>query len=143
MPRRFIASLVVVLVVAAGTAACGGSNNGSSGRASTTVAPEELRVTPVRVALGLHRIDRLGHEVTTAVAAGRLARAKGLLARIEPTWQSIEGTVKAEDADAYLAFEDAFAALGLAVGDGDAARAQKASTAISDAATAYLQAHPA
>ena len=43
---------------------------------------------------------------------------------IEPAWQPIEGTIKANDPDTYITFEDNFAVLGDAIDSDDAAKAQ-------------------
>ena len=61
---------------------------------------------------------------------------------IEPAWQPIEGTIKANDPDAYITFEDNFAALGDAIDGGDATQAQQAADAIATAADAYVGQYP-
>ena len=62
--------------------------------------------------------------------------------QIEPEWQAIEGTIKSNDQDVYLTFEDTFALLGNAVDDGDAAAAKDAADTIGTAADDYLADYP-
>ena len=70
------------------------------------------------------------------------AKAQDASEQIEPVWQHVEGTVKANDPDAYITFEDSFAALEKAVDDGDAAKAQEAATTVATTVTAYLEKYP-
>jgi len=138
---RFTVGLLVLLSLTFVGAACGGDDDSSS--ATTTTAPEEARASDAAVAAGLHAITGIGDDIAAAVQAGDSAKAADLVEKIEPAWQEIEGTIKANDEDTYLAFEDAFAAIGLAVKDGDGTKASTVAGDIRTAADSYLEAHPA
>lgn len=137
--------LVMVLVAAASVALTGCAGGGPSGPAvgasSAASAPEEQRTTPAVVATGLRNIQRIAGQIAAAAGTDR-AKATGLAEQIEPQWQPVEGTVKANDQDAYLAFEDAFAVLEGAADKGDAPAAAKGSEAVSSAAQRYLATYP-
>ena len=104
-------------------AACGGDDDddasSSGSETSTTVAPEDLRASDADVAAGLAEIKATSAQIATTVEADAEQAGK-LNDTIEPAWQPIEGTIKANDPDAYITFEDNFAALGDAVDSGDA-----------------------
>jgi hypothetical protein len=135
--------LVLLALTLVGTA-CGGDDDDASGsNAATTTAPEEARASDADVAAGLHTITALGTDIAAAVTAGDKAKASDLVEKIEPAWEDIEGTIKANDEEVYLSFEDAFAAIGLAVKDGDGDKATAVAGDITTAADAYLEAHPA
>jgi hypothetical protein len=89
------------------------------------------------VATGLRKIDQLAKEIAGSAGSDK-ARAASLDGEIEPTWKPIEGTVKQNDQNTYLAMEDSFAVLEKAADDGDAAAAAKGSAAVSSAVQAYL-----
>ncbi len=63
-------------------------------------------------------------------------------AKIEPAWMTIEGTIKANDVDTYLAFEDAFAVIEKAAEEGDAAAAKTGAETVTTTADAYLAKYP-
>lgn len=142
--RTFSRSLTALLAVALVSlaAACGDGDSASETAATATTAPEDLRASDAAVTTGLREINQLGRDIAGAVVAGELERAQGLVEHIEPVWEPVEGTVKANDEDVYIALEDAFAAIGLAVDDGDKVKAEKAADAISAAVNAYLEAYP-
>jgi hypothetical protein len=104
-------------------------------------APEEVQVSAAAVASGLTQIRDIAAQAAQAVGSDK-AKAQKLNELIEPVWKRIEGTVKANDSDAYITFEDSFAELGKAVDDGDSAKAQQAAATVATTATAYLQTYP-
>ncbi|MEA3055956.1 MAG: hypothetical protein QOD30_1388, partial [Actinomycetota bacterium] len=122
MRSRVAIGLLVLVSLTFVGAACGGDDDDSSS-ATTTTAPEEARASDADVAAGLHTITGIGDDIAAAVAAGDTTKATDLVEKIEPSWAKIEGTIKSNDEEAYLAFEDAFAAIGLAVKDGDGSKA--------------------
>ncbi len=139
--------LMVALVVAASVAltGCGGGGSAAgaadtAGAAGAAPAPEELRASPAAVATGLKAIDGIAAQV--AAAGTDTAKAKELVGQIEPQWYQIEGTVKANNPDMYLAFEDAFAVLEGAVEKGAAAAAAKGAQTVSTTAQGYLAKYP-
>ena len=146
MRRVRMGSLVGAVALTTATAlvlpACGSDDTGSSGSpTSTTAAPEEVRTSAAKVAAGLRTIKATASEIAATVEADAAA-AKVLNDKIEPAWEPIEGTLKANDQDAYITFEDNFALLGDAVDSSDATKAGKASDAIAAAADAYLAEYP-
>src|SRR5262249_36993935 len=96
----------------------------SSATDATSGAPEDQRTSAAAVAAGLRNIQVIAGQIARTAASDK-GKAMELSAQIEPRWQPIEGTVKANDQDAYLAFEDAFALLEIAAKDGDGAKAAK------------------
>jgi hypothetical protein len=126
--------LAIVLALTAAGVACGSDKK-------ATPAPESLRAPAAQVAGGLHAIDALSQKIAAA-AATDAKKAKALTEGIEPAWQPIEGTIRANDKDNYLRFEDAFAALGKAAGAGDGPKAEEQATDIADAVKVYLQTYP-
>ena len=143
MSKRLIGSVLAVLAIGGLVAACGDDDDSSSKSGATTTAPEEKRASDADVAEGLKKIDTLGQDIHAAIQAGDKDKAAELIDQIEPTWEDIEGTIKANDENLYLQFEDAFAALGLAAKATDATKAQTTAANISGAVAIYLQAHPA
>ena len=141
--RRLVTALLAVLALAGVLAACGDDDDSSAGSSTTTTAPEEARASDAEVATGLATIKQLATDIASAMTANDTAKASDLVDQIEPTWAKIEGTIKENDEDTYLAFEDAFAAIGLAVKNDDAAKTNSEASTIATTADKYLQAHPA
>ena len=93
------------------------------------------------VTAGLKQIQDITGQLAQAVGTDK-AKAKDLNEQIEPVWQQIEGTIKSNDAESYLTFEDNFAMLGKAVENGDTAKAQQAATAVAATVATYLAKYP-
>jgi len=132
----------VVLAVAVAFGAAAACSSDAHTPATTTPqsgAPEDQRASDAEVAKGLRQIDTIARDVA---ATTDTARAKQLDSGIEPVWKTVEGTVKANDADAYIAFEDAFALLATSADDGDQTAARKASAAVTQTVATYVAAHP-
>ena len=138
-----VGAVALVVSLGMGAAACGssGGSSGGSGTKTTSTAPEEGRTTDAKVALGLGKINATAVAITAAAAVDK-DKAAGLADKIEPDWQPIEGTVKANSADTYLAFEDAFAVLEKAAKDGDPTKAASATKTIAATSADYLKDHP-
>lgn len=126
---------VVVAVLALFAGAC------SKDDKKTTSAPEDMRATAAEVTAGLRKIDGIAKDVAAQAGTDK-AKAVSTDAQIEPLWAMIEGTVKANDKEAYLGFEDNFALLADAAKSGDGARAAKGSAGVSKAVTDYLARYP-
>jgi len=112
----------------------------SASASSSSAAPEDERASAADVATGLKGIDAIGKAMVAAGTDKLTLQAAS--DQIEPIWEGIEGTVKANDPDTYLAFEDTFAVLDKAAEDGDAAAAKTGSDKISATVTAYLAKYP-
>jgi hypothetical protein len=117
--------------------ACGGDKE----KKATEPDRYELRASAKDVATGLGQIESLTNQVALAVSADAKA-AKTQAEGIEKLWQPIEGTIRANDQDSYIRFEDAFAALEKAADDADSAKAQTAAKNVSDAVKAYVAKYP-
>lgn len=139
MTRRLARLLLAALAVALVAGACGGS--GDDNASPSTTAPEEHRATAAEVASGLPKIEQIARNLAAAAESDQ-AEAKDLSEQIEPVWRPIEGTIKANDQDAYLSFEDSFAVLEKAADDGDAAKATEAAGTVEATAVAYLAKYP-
>jgi hypothetical protein len=123
-----------------GGVACG-SGGGKAKDADSKPAPEDLRAPAAAVTTGLGKIDPLAAQIALAASVDAKT-AKEQAAGIEPLWQPIEGTIRENDKDAYIRFEDDFAALEKAAEAGDGPKAQQAAADISAAIKAYLAKFP-
>jgi hypothetical protein len=119
----------------------GCSSSDSVSSSSTTRAPEENLVSNAKVVSGLAALQRLARTAATQ-APTDAAEAKKTTDQLEPQWAKIEGRIKKNDADAYLAFEDALTDLKVGADDQDAAKVAKGATAVAAAAAAYLAKYP-
>jgi hypothetical protein len=130
---------VVLALTTAGTACGSGGGSGSAKESNT--APEAHQAPAAQVTAGLGAIGGIVQQVS--MAAGTDAKtAKQLNSGVEPAWQQIEGTIRSNDTNLYLRFEDDFAALTKAAGAGDGAKAQQVTADIADATKAYLAKYP-
>ena len=137
----------IVLALGLSLGACGdddgaGVRSGESGGSASEAPPEDIQVSDAEVATGLQQIDDLVDDVAASVADGDLEAAGETHEQIEPAWFGVEGTVKANDEDVYITFEDNFAVLGRAVDEGDADSAQTAADTVSETVASYLADHP-
>jgi hypothetical protein len=140
--KRTSRLLFVVLALAVLGAACGDDDDSGGGATTTSVTPEDVRAPAAAVTAGLQQIDGIVQQAAAAVGTDQ-AQAKALSDQIEPIWFTIEGTIKANDQDVYLTFEDAFASLAGAAEKDDAARATKAAADVKQAVADYIAKHPA
>lgn len=138
----------VAMLVAAGLAACGSAEEAPSPEPSASsspvkgLPPEDLRASPADVATGLRVIKTLAAQAGDELGSDKDA-AKVAEAGIEPAWERIEGTIKANDRNVHLAFEDEFALLHGAVESDDVTKAKVSSESIGHAADSYLARFPA
>ena len=138
--RSMWGAAAVLLALTMGGVACG-SGGGQSKDAGSTQAPEDVRAPAAEVTAGLGTINSLSAQIGVAASADAKS-AKQLNAGIEPVWKAIEGTVRANDKDLYIRFEDDFAALTKAAEAGDGPKAQEAAADIAEAVKAYLAKFP-
>jgi hypothetical protein len=128
---------LVMLALTVGGAACGGDKE----KKAESSDRYELRVSATEVAAGLGKIQTLTNQIALAVSADAKAaqeQAKG----IEELWGPIEGTIRANDKDSYIRFEDDFAALEKAAEGADPAKAQSSSADVAETVKAYLAKYP-
>ena len=143
MSRRSVGHAIAFgLVLAIAGTACGGGGGSSksSGQAATT-APEDHRASGVEVVAGLGKIGGIVGQVGLTASADAKS-AKQLNEGIEPEWQKVEGTIRANDKDLYIRFEDDFAALGKAAAAGDGPKAQQTAADLAEAIKSYLAKYP-
>src|SRR2546423_7495640 len=89
------------------------------------------------VAQGLKGVLHAAEEVAEYAGKDK-AKAQKEWDEAHETWEGIENTVRANDKDAYIEFEDALDALKAAAQAGDAKKAEQASGALAKASQAYL-----
>lgn len=133
-------SLILAVVGLTGLVGCSSGGDTSVAPATSAPASEAPQSQPASaadVATGLRKIDQLAKDIAASAGTDK-TKATSLDSQVEPTWATIEDTVKQNDQNIYLTMEDNFAVLEKAADDGDAAAATKGSAAISSAVQAYL-----
>ena len=121
-------------------AGCGGAATSTGGTAPAgggTAAAPPASVSDAAVAAGLARMVTVATE-TAAKTATDATAGKAAATGLEPAWAPVEGVVKANDPDTYVAIEDAMALLQ----SGDATKAAAGAAQIGTAITAYVAKHP-
>ncbi|MEN3361121.1 MAG: hypothetical protein V7637_5103 [Mycobacteriales bacterium] len=137
---RVLRAAVVAVAFSVLAVGCSGSSGTPGGSASTAPAPEEVTTTTAAVAEGLRQIASVAAQV--AAAGDTRATAESLAGRIEPIWQQIEGTVKANDPACYLALEDSFALISTGAESGDTAKVSQGVAGVGKAMADYLAKYP-
>jgi hypothetical protein len=131
----------VLLALVTVGAACSSGDSVSKESQKGSQAPEEHRASAADVTAGLGKIGGIVAQVS--LSAGTDAKsAKALNEGIEPAWQQVEGTVRANDKDLYIRFEDDFAALTKAADAGDGAKARQTAADVAEAIKTYLTKFP-
>jgi hypothetical protein len=135
--RAAIAALTLVATTA--LAACGSDDDGGGGSSSatTTVSPESVIVPDATVTKGL--ADTIAKMKVLATDVGA---AKAQSDDVQNMWYSYEGTIKQNEVQDYLDFEDALGSFRTAAKDGDTTAMDAAVTAFQTTATTYLAKHP-
>lgn len=137
-------TVVLAGALAGGLSACGGSSHADSPAVGTehgNFSPEDVHAPDSEVADGLGKLKDIVNQIGASAASDN-NHAKELQAQIEPIWESIEGTIKSNDSNAYLTFEDQFAVIGKAVAQQDDTSARAAAALVNSTANTYLAAHP-
>ena len=132
--RRFVKVLLASLVF--------GLIAAPAARSARAEAAEGAPATAAQVAEGLKLIGDIAADAAKAAERDK-DKATQISDGIEDVWKNIEDTVRGNDKDAYITFEDAFESLGAAAKAGDAAKADKASDTIAAAIKAYVAKYPA
>ncbi|HEV7863601.1 MAG TPA: hypothetical protein VGR20_12905, partial [Acidimicrobiia bacterium] len=102
----------------------------------------EDTVSAAQLAEGLKTIQDIAADVAAATGKDKV-QAQKINEGIEPVWKKIEDTLRANDKDAYIAFEDGFEALGAAATAGDAKKAGEAADTVAATVKAYIAKYPA
>ncbi len=100
------------------------------------------RVPAAQVAEGLKTVQDIAADAAAAAGQDK-AKAGKIADGIEAVWSKIEDTVRANDQDAYITFEDSFDTLGAAARAGDAEKAGRAAGKVAAAVKAYVVKFPA
>ena len=110
--------------------------------ASRSDAAETAKPTAAQVADGLKTVQHHAEEVVEYAGTDK-AKAQKEWDEAHETWEGIEDTIRDNDKDAYVAFEDALEGLSAAAKAGDAKKAAEEAGALAKATTAYLAKYPA
>ena len=129
--------LLALAMVLGGCSSGGSEASSDSSGTATVTAPEEKVVSAAVVASGLGEIKRLAAEATADPSSGQRVGDD-----IETAWKGIEGTVKTNDPDAYLVFEEGIDGIQQAAKDGNPAKVTTSAAGITTTVDAYLAAHP-
>jgi hypothetical protein len=137
LSRLGVAAAAGLTTLTLTVAACG-SSGGNSSSATTTEAPEDKIVPDAQVTA-----DLAATQATMAkLAADPTAATDQALDDLFNGWVGYEGTVKKNEVEMYLSFEDALAAFTKAGKAKDAAAMTAAAATFADTAKAYLAKHP-
>jgi iron uptake system EfeUOB component EfeO/EfeM len=141
-PRPAVRILAGLLALSAPAliASCGSDAKKSTVTTVAGTTPEEHQADDAAVSAGLSKMVATATAVSASVAAGTKVTDAG--DQLEANWSDVEGAVKTNDANTYLAIEDAMTAIDTAGKDGDAAGTAKASGNLTTAISGYLADHP-
>ena len=143
---RRLAGIVLTAALLAGMSACGddGDDMPADGDQAATefvdLKPEDVRASPAEVADGFRELNRYSDELLTKLGSDDAA-ATELQERLLTIWESILGTVKANDDAAYQKLDEALSSLMTAGGD-DKTQAQEAADTIEETSEEYLERVP-
>jgi hypothetical protein len=137
-----LAGSLILSVSACGSKSDADDKQPAVGTEHGNQSPEDMRAPDDEVADGLGRLKDITNEIGNTASSDN-NHAKDLQGQIEPIWESIEGTIKSNDSNVYLTFEDQFAVIGKAVEQKDDTSAKAAAALVAKTADTYLAAHPA
>jgi hypothetical protein len=109
--------------------------------AARSDAAEDANPSASKVAEGLKGVLHAAEEVAEYAGKDK-AKAQKEWDEAHEAWEGIENTIRDNDKNAYIEFEDALDALGAAAKAGDAKKAEGASAALAKASKAYLAKFP-
>lgn len=142
---RRLAGIVLTAALLAGTAACGDDDKPADDDQVATefgdLKPEDVRASPAEVADGFRELNRYSDELLTKLG-GDAAAAAELQERLLTIWESILGTVKANDESTFSTLDSALSKLMTARGDDDKAGAEEAAQTVEDTSADYLERFP-
>jgi hypothetical protein len=105
-------------------------------------AADDAKPSASKVAEGLKGVLHAAEEAAEYTGTDK-AKAQKEWDEAHESWEGIEDTIRDNDKNAYIEFEDALEALGAAAKAGDAKKAEAASDALAKASEAYLAKFPA
>lgn len=136
-----LAAVAVLAVAASAVTGCGGGSDDGAAKGTTTTAPEERIVPDSVVTAGLATLKGQAAEAESLIATDPVAAEKAAAAAQE-TWLGFEGTVKKNETDMYLRFEDALSDLNLGAQKGSVEQVKRGAADLRATAGDYLAAHP-
>jgi hypothetical protein len=136
-PRTSAAAAALVALLA--LTACG-SDSDSNGSEPAVTSPEDHIADDATVTAGLDRMGRTAAEIQAKVGLG--TEIDDAQDQLEVDWQQIEGTVRQNEPDMYLEFEEDLGAIGKAAADADAAATGKSIGDLATVTASYLVKHP-
>jgi len=127
-------TLAMTAILLFGGVACGDDKESSEAAEETghAVVPDAV------VTQGLAATQQL----LADIESGKITDKDKALDAVEVSWASYEGTIKQNEVEMYLAFEDALAAMQKAVKAGNKADITTAKTKFATTAQTYLAKHP-
>jgi hypothetical protein len=131
---------LVALACLSFVASCG-SDDDSDSSSEPAEAAESNDQPAAASAVAAGYADMLA--AMTALSADPVSATDAALDAVRDTWRSFDDTVKQQDPNAHSASEDALDDFLEAGKDGNSVAMADATAKMSDAATAYLAAHPA
>ena len=142
---RRVAGIVLAAALLTGTSACGGDEDtpAEDDQVATEfgdLKPEDVRASPAEVADGFRELNRYSDDLLTKLGTDDAA-ATELQERLLTIWESILGTVKANDDAAYQDLDEALKVLMAAKGS-DQTDAEEAAATVKDRSEAYLERYP-
>ena len=127
-------ALALTAILLFGGVACGGDD-----KESTETEETGHQVVPdATVTQGLAATQQL----LTDIASGKTTDKDKALDAVEVSWASYEGTIKQNEVELYLSFEDTLAAMQKAVKAANSADMTTAAAKFATTAQTYLAKHP-
>jgi hypothetical protein len=143
---RVLAGIVLSLALLTGLTACGGDDNDkkSDDQVATefgNLKPEDVRASAAEVADGFDELKNYADEVVAKLGVDDAAAAE-TQERLLTIWESILGTVKANDPAAYQKLDTALNVLMTAKGADGKAQAEGAAATVHSTAEDYVKRYP-
>lgn len=143
---RIVATAVLGMALLAGASACGDDDKPADGDQEATefgdLKPEDVRASPAEVSAGFRELNRYIDELLTKMGTDEAAAAE-LQERLLTIWESILGTVKANDDAAFSELDTAISLLMTVRGTDDKPRAEEAAETVEEISASYLDRFPA
>jgi hypothetical protein len=136
-PRSSAAAAALVALLA--LTACG-SDSDSDGSQPAATSPEEHIADDATVTAGLGRMATTAAAIQGQVAAG--TAVDDAQDQLEADWQQVEGTVRQNEPDMYLEFEEDLGAIDRAAAAADADATNTSVAALATVTASYLAKHP-
>lgn len=130
------AALVALLTLTA----CGSDSDADSSTDPAVTSPEDHIADDAAVTAGLGRMARTAATIASTVAAG--TKVEDAQDQLEVDWQQVEGTVRQNEPDMYLEFEEDLGAIDKAAAAADATATAESIADLATVTASYLAKHP-